>query len=469
MNAPQENAPLRSTFPRGPRAPVRFPAGFVWGSATAAYQVEGAVDEDGRGPSIWDTFCRVPGAVAGGDTGDVACDHYHRWPEDVALMASLGLGAYRFSIAWPRIQPDGAGPANQKGLDHYRRLVDGLLARGIVPYVTLYHWDLPQALQDRGGWPARDTAYRFADYAAIVRDALGDVVDHWATLNEPKVASHAGYGDGSHAPGIRDRALRDRAAHHLLLAHGLGLSVLSGSGEVGITLDLSPVRPLTAADTAAAEEHDYDNHGMFLEPVLRGESRLGDVVRDGDLDLISAPIDFLGVNYYRPLYVVKGPRDVVKGARDVVEGARDVVEGPRAVVPAGLPVTAVDWPVVPSGLRDLLLDLRDRYPDLPPVYITENGAAYDDEVGPDGWVDDPLRVAYLHSHLLALHEAIEAGVEVRGYFLWTLLDNFEWAQGYSKRFGIVHVDHADQARRPKTSAHWYGQVARTGAVPRPGP
>ncbi|MGN9909114.1 GH1 family beta-glucosidase [Phytohabitans sp. LJ34] len=422
---------------------VRFPTGFVWGTATAAYQVEGAVAEDGRGPSIWDTFCRVPGAIAGGDTGDVACDHYRRWPEDVALMASLGLGAYRFSVAWPRVQPDGAGPANQKGLDHYRRLVDGLLERGIVPYLTLYHWDLPQALEDRGGWPARDTAYRFADYAAIVRDALGDVVDHWATLNEPKVASHAGYGEGIHAPGIRDRALRDRAAHHLLLAHGLGLSVLSGSGEVGVTLDLSPVVPY-GGSRADAEAYDYDNHGMFLEPILRGESRLpDDLVHAGDLDLISAPIDYLGVNYYRPLYV------------------------PR--VPPELPVTAVGWPVVPSGLRDLLVGLRDTYPDLPPVYITENGAAYDDEVGPDGWVDDPLRVAYLHAHLLALHEAIEAGVDVRGYFLWTLLDNFEWAEGYSKRFGIVHVDHADQTRRPKTSAHWYGQVARTGAVPQPGP
>ncbi|GAA4169959.1 GH1 family beta-glucosidase [Phytohabitans flavus] len=430
---------------------ARFPDGFVFGAATAAYQVEGAVDEDGRGPSIWDTFCRVPDAIAGGDTGDVACDNYHRWPEDVALMASLGLGAYRFSIAWPRVQPDGAGPANQKGLDHYRRLVEGLRERGIVPYVTLYHWDLPQALQDRGGWPARDTAYRFADYTAIVRDALGDVVDHWATLNEPKVASHAGYGDGIHAPGIRDRALRDRAAHHLLLAHGLGLSVLRGSGEVGITLDLSPVRPMTGSpeDAAAAAEHDYDNHGMFLEPVLRGRSRLGaDLVRDGDLDLISAPIDYLGVNYYRPLYVTAGP---------------------RAVVPPGVPVTAVDWPIVPSGLRDLLVGLREAYPDVPPIHITENGAAFDDEVGPDGSVDDPARVAYLHSHLLALHEAIEAGVDVRGYFVWTLLDNFEWAEGYAKRFGIVRVDQADLTRRPKASAHWYGQVARTGAVPRPGP
>jgi beta-glucosidase len=409
-----------------------FPTGFVWGTATAAYQVEGAVDEDGRGRSIWDTFCAVPGAIAGGDTGAVACDHYHRWAEDVELMAGLGMGAYRFSVAWPRIQADGTGAPNQKGLDHYRRLVERLLERGIVPYVTLYHWDLPQALQDRGGWPARDTAYRFADYAAIVRAALGDVVTHWITLNEPKVSSHAGYGSGIHAPGIRDLAQRDLATHHLLLAHGLGVQVLRG--EVGITLDLSPVDPLTPGDAAAALSLDTDCHRTFLDPVLRGAypSEMPGV-RDGDLALIGAPIDFLGVNYYRRMLVHDG----------------------AVVLPSGVPVTNVGWPVQPDGLRELLLGLRADYPGLPPVYITENGAAVD---------DDAVRVAYLRAHLLALREAIAAGVDVRGYFCWTLMDNFEWAEGYSARFGLVEVDFATQRRTPRASAHWYGAVARTNIV-----
>jgi beta-glucosidase len=440
---------------------VRFPDGFVWGAATAAYQVEGAVAEDGRGPSIWDTFGARPGAIAGGDTGDVACDHYHRYPQDIDTMAGLGLGAYRFSIAWPRIQPDGAGAVNQKGLDHYRRVVDRLLERGVVPYVTLYHWDLPQALQDRGGWPERDTAYRFADYAGIVHDALGDLVRHWITLNEPKVASHAGYGGGIHAPGIRDLAQRDRAAHHLLLAHGLGLRALRAAArpgeQFGITLDLSPVDPATdsAEDVAAARRLDADDHLMFLEPVLgRGyppeATGPAAAVRDGDLDLIGAPVDFLGVNYYRRIRIKAGP------------------DGPlhtELVIPDGVPVTAVGWPVQPAGLRDLLVSLRDTYPGLPPVYVTENGAAYPDQISADGTVHDPLRVEYLHRHLLALHEAIAAGVDVRGYFAWTLMDNFEWAEGYAKRFGLLYVDYADQRRIPKTSAGWYGRVARDNTVP----
>ncbi len=430
---------------------MRFPDAFVWGTATAAYQVEGAVDEDGRGPSIWDTFTARPGAIAGGDTGAEACQHYHRYPEDIGLMADLGLGAYRFSIAWPRIQPDGTGAANQKGLDHYRRVVERLLERGIVPYVTLYHWDLPQALQDRGGWPARDTAYRFAEYAGIVHGALGDLVRHWITLNEPKVSSHAGYGSGIHAPGVRDHAQRDLATHHLLLAHGLGLQVLrGGSGQVGITLDLSPVDPASrsAEDIAAARRVDADSHRSFLDPVLRGTyppeaTGPAAAAEPGDLALIGGPIDFLGVNYYRRMLV----------------RASDGALRAEVIVPGGVPVTAVGWPIQPAGLRDLLVRLPADYPGLPPLYITENGAAL--EAG----VDDPARVDYLRRHLLALHEAIEAGVDVRGYFAWTLMDNFEWAEGYAARFGLYRVDHADQRRVPRASAHWYGQVARTNTVP----
>ncbi|MDX6264680.1 MAG: beta-glucosidase, partial [Kribbellaceae bacterium] len=411
---------------------ARFPDGFVWGAATAAYQVEGAVDADGRGQSIWDTFCRVPGAIAGGDTGEVACDHYNRYAEDIGLMSELGLGAYRFSIAWPRVQPDGSGGINQKGLDHYRRVVDELLARDLVPYVTLYHWDLPQALQDKGGWPARDTAYRFADYAAVVHDALGDVVKQWITLNEPKVSSHAGYGSGIHAPGIKDLALRDRAVHHLLLAHGLGLEVLragrhAAGQQVGITLDVSPVVPATdsQADADAAQRVDVDSHRLFLDPVLRGSYPVHlDGVQDGDLALIGAPIDFLGINYYRRILVREAPTAELQA---------------ETVLPEGVPVTSVNWPVQPDGLREVLVDLQAGY-DLPPVYITENGAAYDDVPAADGTVDDPLRVEYLQGHLAALQTAIAAGVDVRGYFVWTLLDNFEWAEGFAKRFGIVHVD-----------------------------
>ncbi|GIF69161.1 beta-glucosidase [Asanoa ishikariensis] len=442
-----------------PQEALPFPSGFVWGSATASYQVEGAADTDGRGRSIWDTFCDVPGAIVNGDTGAVACDQYHRYPADVALMASLGLSAYRFSVAWPRIQPDGRGAANQKGLDHYRRLVSTLLENGIAPYVTLYHWDLPQALQDRGGWPARDTAYRFADYAGIVHDALGDVVQHWITLNEPKVSSHAGYGSGIHAPGIRDLDQRNRAAHHLLLAHGLGLQRLrAGGGQLGITLDLSPVEPAGPAedDVAAARRVDADSHGLFLEPILTGAYPPGlldsSFVAPGDLELISAPLDFLGVNYYRRVLVRAVPDGHLRA---------------ETVLPPNTPVTSVGWPVQPEGLRDLLVGLSARHPGLPPIYITENGAAYPDVVGADGQVHDPLRVDYLHRHLLALRSAIEAGVDVRGYFVWTLIDNFEWAEGFTARFGIVYVDHTDQSRVPKTSAGWYGQVARSNAVPPP--
>jgi len=449
-----------------------FPADFVWGAATASFQVEGALEEGGRGVSIWDTFTAQPGAIAGGDTAAVACDHYHRYGEDIALLADLGLSAYRFSIAWPRIQPDGRGGANREGLDHYRRMVDTCLERGVTPYVTLYHWDLPQALEDAGGWPSRDTADRFVDYVGIVADALGDVVDHWITVNEPKVASHAGYASGIHAPGRREPAAALAAAHHLLLGHGLAARELrrrmSTGGSLGIALDLTPVTAAsdTPADEAAARRFDGNFNRMFLEPVLRGRypqdmvEWYGGVpyVRDGDLAVISEPIDFLGVNYYRPHIIRAGDGSVSSGA-----GSPTALDA-ELVIPPGTPVTDVGWPVSPQGLTDLLVHLRDEYPGLP-LMVTENGAAYPDEVGPDGRVDDPLRVAYLDGHLRAMRGAIAAGADVRGYFVWSLMDNFEWAEGYSLRFGVVRVDYETQERILKTSGEWLGRVAQRNALP----
>lgn len=459
-------------------AAAAFPPGFRWGAATASYQIEGAVREDGRTPSIWDTFCRMPGAVAGGDTGDNACDHYHRYREDVALMADLGLGAYRFSVAWPRVQPAGRGPANQRGLDFYRRLVDELLAHGIEPWVTLYHWDLPQALEDGGGWPERDTAARFADYAALVHDALGDRVRHWITHNEPWCASFLGYGSGVHAPGRRNRAAAVRAAHHLLLGHGLAVQALRARDpdvEVGITLNLYPVSPAGYgdADADAARRIDGLANRLFLDPVLRG-SYPADVradlsgvtsfahVRDGDLDITRAPLTFLAVNYYSR-HVVAAP--VADEPPPEHWRAPTCWPGSEQVrfVGTGAPVTATGWEIDPTGLDDVLARLRRDYPPIP-LYITENGAAFDDVVGPDGAVDDADRVAYLAGHLHACHRAIAAGVPLRGYFAWSLMDNFEWASGYAKRFGLVRVDYPTQQRTPKSSAGWYARVIRRGGL-----
>ncbi|MBA9001600.1 GH1 family beta-glucosidase [Thermomonospora cellulosilytica] len=445
-----------------------FPAGFVWGAATAAYQIEGAAHEDGRGPSIWDTFARRPGAVAGGDTGDVACDHYHRWREDIALMASLGLGAYRFSVSWPRVQPDGSGPVNPRGLDFYDRLVDGLLEAGITPYVTLYHWDLPQALEDAGGWTVRDTAYRFAEYAGVVHDRLADRADTWTTINEPWVASFLGYGAGVHAPGRTSADDAFRAAHHLMLAHGLAARRLreAGAERISLTLNLAPVLcPADApgeADLAAVELVDSLLNRQFLDAALRGSypdavleraRRLGHV-RDGDLAVIAQPIDSLGINYYNPTYVRAAP-----GAPEnpAFPGSAGV-----AFPSVDLPTTAMGWPIAPDGLTELLLRLHRDHPGVPLV-VTENGAAFDDVPGPDGRVADPARIGYLEGHLRAAHAALAAGVDLRGYLVWSLLDNFEWAEGYGKRFGIVYVDYADQRRLPKDSARWYaGVIARNG-------
>ncbi|GGK89733.1 beta-glucosidase [Sphaerisporangium melleum] len=436
-----------------------YPRGFVWGTATSAYQIEGATGEDGRGPSIWDVFCRVPGAVAGGDTGEVACDHYHRWREDADLMTDLGAGAYRFSVAWPRVLPEGSGRVEQRGLDFYRRLADGLRERGIEPYVTLYHWDLPQALEERGGWRDRDTAERFADYAEIVHDALGDRVRNWITLNEPYCSSIVGYGEGRHAPGAKEGHGALAAAHHLLVAHGLAVPRLRTRGDerVGITINMSPTVPATSSpeDRAAARRMDLLVNRQFTEPLF-GAAYPEDMAetfghltgfsfrREDDLKVISAALDFLGLNYYYRIHAAAAPYAEPDPAR---RSAFDL--GVRSVPPEGGTVNGLGWPVEPDGLYQTLTGLAERYGEaLPPVYITENGYGGGDEL------DDQGRVAYLRDHLAATRRAIAGGVDVRGYFCWSLVDNFEWARGYAARFGLTHVDYATQKRTPKTSFHW---------------
>jgi len=430
---------------------MSFPRDFTWGAATAAYQIEGAAKLDGRGESIWDRFCNTPGKVANGDTGDRACDHYHRWPEDLDLMAALGVRAYRFSIAWPRIQPDGRGPANRKGLDFYRALVEGMLERGISPLATLYHWDLPQRLQDDGGWASREVVDRFVEYAALVFDGLGDLVDTWITHNEPWVTAFLGYGYGVKAPGVADWPQALAAAHHVLLSHGRAVNAFrdeGGRGEIGITLDLTHV----TGEPEAARRLDGHRNRWFLDPVLRGgypadlvelyEERVGplEFVQPGDLEEIAAPIDFLGVNFYQPAVVRPSS-----------------VDGPLALeqVPSDGPLTAMGWTVEPTSLTSLLVRLKRDYGDVPLV-ITENGASYDDPV-PDGQavIEDPERVAYLRGHIEAVERAVAAGVDVRGYYVWSLLDNFEWEHGYDRRFGIVAVDFENLERTPKRSALWY--------------
>ena len=455
---------------------ARFPEGFLWGTATASYQVEGAVEEDGRGPSIWDTFSHTPGKVRHGDTGDIACDQYHRLEEDLDLMVDLGVQAYRFSVAWPRVQPEGSGPANQRGLDHYRRLVEGLRARSIEPMLTLYHWDLPQALEDRGGWRSRETSERFAEYAGIVYEALGDSVRLWITLNEPWVSAWMGHGTGVHAPGIRDVSQALAATHHLLLGHGLALenmrSLDRANNQVGITLNLSAVRPATedAADLEAARRVDGNANRLYLDPLFRGsypedmlehyrsESDFA-FVGEGDLEKISQPLDFLGVNYYFRNTVVDGLRE-----SDLTTAIRFADLNASTVLPRGAQTTAMGWPVESDGLTELLVRLHREYARLP-IYITENGAAFYDYVDPEGGVDDEERVAFLDAHFRAAHAAIEEGVDLRGYMVWSLLDNFEWAEGYSKRFGIVFVDYGTQRRIPKMSARWYTEVIERNGLP----
>ncbi|MFF4775192.1 GH1 family beta-glucosidase [Microtetraspora fusca] len=418
---------------------------FLWGTATASYQIEGAVSEDGRGVSIWDTFSHEPGRVRDGHTGDVACDHYHRWPEDVALMADAGLNAYRFSVAWPRIQPAGRGAVNQAGLDFYDRLVDGLCEKGITPALTLFHWDLPQALEDEGGWLNRDTPRYFADYAAIVAERLADRVPMWITLNEPFVHMTFGYALGAHAPGRTLFLDALPVAHHQLLGHGLAVSALRANGaeQVLITNNCTPVWPASDApeDLAAAEAYDALHNRLFNDPLFVGSypdfSAFGveelDFVRDGDLETIGQPLDGLGINYYNPTRISAPSTDALPFDDAGV---------------TGYPTTAFGWPVVPDGLRELLVSLKTRYgAALPPVYITENGCSYEG-------IDDQERIDYLDGHIAAVRQAQAEGVDVRGYFVWSLLDNFEWAEGYHQRFGLVHVDFATQERTPKASYHW---------------
>ncbi|MFG1799069.1 GH1 family beta-glucosidase [Micromonospora carbonacea] len=447
---------------------LRFPDNFVWGAATASYQIEGAARDDGRGPSIWDTFSRTPGKVFAGHTGDVACDHYHRYADDVALMAELGLKAYRFSIAWPRIQPDGTGPVEPRGLDFYDRLTDTLLDRGIDPIVTLYHWDLPQTLQDRGGWTNRETAEHFATYAGAVHGRLGDRIRTWTTLNEPWCSAYLGYGNGVHAPGVRDAGAAFTAVHHLLLGHGLAVRVLRASGAeaVGITLNPAEVQPAdqdSAADAAAVRLVDGLQNRIFLDPltgagypadVLEHVARMVDpatFLRDGDEKLIAAPIDLLGINYYAPTYVAGRPDGAGGSAWPGTEGAVEFL-------PAAGSVSDMGWAIEPAGLGRLLDRLAADYPGLP-LMITENGGAFPDRTKDSaGRVADADRIAYLDGHLRAVHAAIGRGVDLRGYLVWSLLDNFEWAEGYRKRFGIVHVDYLTQRRTPKASARWYQEV-----------
>jgi len=433
-----------------------FPADFRWGVSTAAYQIEGAVAEDGRGLSIWDTFVRGEGRIKNGDTGDLACDHYHRWPEDIALMAELGIDTYRFSIAWPRVQPTGSGAPNIAGLDFYDRLVDALLARGIRPLPTLFHWDLPQALQDVGGWMNRSTAYRFADYAAAASGRLGDRVRSWITLNEPIVHLAYGYAFGMHAPGEALMFEAMPVAHHQLLAHGLAVPILreNGAEEVLISNNCTPVRAASEqpADVAAAEVYDAFHNRLFNDPILTGTypdlSGMGlpsepAYIEPGDLEIISTRIDGLGINYYNPTLITASDLATTGLPFEFRE-----IEG--------APTTAFGWPVIPEGLTELLVGLKQRYGDaLPPITIIENACSTTDEPGADGTVHDAARIDYLYAHICALRGAMDAGVDVRGYLTWSLLDNFEWAEGYDQRFGLVRTDFQTLERTPKDSYYWF--------------
>jgi beta-glucosidase len=435
-----------------------FPKDFIWGTATAAYQIEGAWEADGKGESIWDRFSHIPGNVDNGDTGDVACDHYHRWRDDVALMKEMELKAYRFSVAWPRVLPAGRGKINLAGMDFYGRLVDALLEAGIEPYVTLYHWDLPQSLQDEGGWPARKIVDAFVEYAEVVSRALGDRVKNWITLNEPWVSAFVGYRDGRHAPGHTDPDEAVAASHHLLLAHGQAVPVIRGhspEAKVGIVLNFTPQEPASpsAADRKEATWMDGYIHRWFLDPLTgRGYpqdmvNRFGNAmefVQPGDMDIISTPVDFVGVNYYT--------RNIARA-----ENVSETDNAPRTVF-RGDEITEMDWEVFPEGLYNILGRLHFDYA-FPAILITENGAAFQDKVSAEGRVDDPARRAYIQRHLEMVFKAIHAGVPVKGYFVWSLFDNFEWGFGYSKRFGIVYVDHQTQQRIPKSSARWYRQEA----------
>jgi beta-glucosidase len=438
---------------------LRFPENFVWGAATSAYQIEGASDVDGRGPSVWDTFSRTPGKVRNGHHGDVAADHYNLWPSDFDLIRELGMKSYRFSVSWSRVLPSGSGTLNTKGLDFYKRLVDGLRERGIDPMVTLYHWDTPQALHDLGGWENRDTAYRFADYAALVARALGDTVPAWLTLNEPKTVVQNGYLHGSHAPGHQDKAAAYVVAHHQLLAHGLAVQAMrphlpAGAG-IGASLNLHPCYPADDSPESAAATHLYDGYEnrLYLDPIFKAEypadtladiarfSPMQDSIRPGDLKTIGEPVDLLAVQYYTPIYVR-------------ADGTTEFRH----------PISQAFWQqIFPDGLYDILLRVKRDYGDIP-LTITENGLPTPDVLALDGTVDDPGRVSFLRDHFAAAHRAIAAGVNLQSYHVWSLMDNFEWQEGYDERWGLIYIDYPTQRRIPKRSAHWFSQVIRTGQI-----
>lgn len=441
-----------------------FPDGFLWGAATAAYQIEGAWDEEGKGASVWDTFARTPGKIHAGDTGDIACDHYHRWREDIDLMSGLHLGAYRFSVSWPRVIPEGTGSVNPAGLAFYDRLVDALLEAGIAPMLTLNHWDLPQTLQDRGGWGSRETMEAFVTYADAVSRLLGDRVPRWITHNEPSVVAVDGHVVGEHAPGLADPALGLQVAHHLLVSHGMAVPAIRAnapSADVGISINVWPQSPATddPADMAAAERQYGAEANWYLDPlygkgypaeIMEIYERMGiaPTVLDGEMALIAAPTDFLGLNYYSRSVVRSNPAEEPFGAEGVDEAGE---------------YTETGWFVYPEGLYDLLMRVqRDHEPTE--VFVTENGAAFTDVVSPDGVVHDDRRLSYLRGHLLAAHRAIAGGVPLRGYFVWSLMDNLEWAEGFSKRFGIVRVDFETLERSVKDSGWWYRDTAVANAI-----
>lgn len=442
---------------------VQFPENFRWGTGTYSYQVEGAAREDGRGESIWDRFCATPGNIRNNDSGLVACDHYHRYAEDVALMQELGIHMYHFSIAWPRIIPTGRGEVNQAGLDFYDRLVDTLLEAGIEPFATLYHWDLPQVLQDEGGWANRETAYAFADYVEVVTKHFGSRIHNWLTLNEPAVTAFEGYEIGIHAPGIKDVRIAWQTSHHFLLAHGLAVPIIRANGDanthVGITLNFTQLDPATSSpqDIAATRFMDGKMHRWFLDPIFRG-SYPTDVLEHlgafapkteaGDAAIIATPLDFLGANYYTRLLIKHDDEAFSEYPSVPVEEVEH---------------TELNWEVYPAGIYQMLTRLHREYA-IPKIYLVENGAAFADTIDTDNSVNDPRRIHYLREHLLQVHAAVVAGVPLAGYSVWSLLDNFEWSEGYSKRFGIIYVDYPTQQRIIKASGYWYKNVVATSTV-----
>ena len=444
---------------------IQFPQDFIWGAATSSYQIEGAWDQDQKGESIWDRFSHTPGKIENGETGDVACDHYHRYPEDVALMKGLGLQAYRFSVSWPRFLPAGRGQVSQAGVDFYSRLVDKLLEAGIEPFLTLYHWDMPQILEDQGGWPSRMIVDAFLEFTDVVTRSLGDRVKYWTTFNEPFVSAMLGYQIGVHAPGHTSMSEGVAAAHHILLAHGMAVPLIRKNvpdAQVGIVTNHGPKMPASSsfADKKAAVYADGYLNRWYLDPLAgRGYPQdmvdaFGgrmDFVQDGDLDVIATPIDYLGINYYT--------REIVR-SKEISESENE----PPTII-QGDEITEMDWEVYPDGLYDFLGRLHFEYGySFPAIYVTENGAAFPDTVSPDGQVHDPARLTYIKRHLEACHRSIQIGVPLKGYFAWSLFDNFEWSFGYRPHFGIVHVDFETQKRTPKSSALWYSDVIKRHGI-----